>query len=58
MHPRTIADLLTTLLTREEATALIQTLHKSADGAELLRLIVRDDIGGAGDLIANSLWVA
>jgi hypothetical protein len=35
----------------------IQEMHKSPQGAETLRLIVRDNIAGAGDIIANALWV-
>jgi hypothetical protein len=31
-------------------------MHNTDDGADVLRRIVRDDIGGAGDLITNVLW--
>jgi len=56
MHLRTIADLLIQTLTADQATDLILAMHDTEDGAEALRRIVRDDIGGAGDLIANALW--
>ena len=35
----------------------IRTMHKTDLGAEILRLIVRDDLGGAANVIANALWV-
>jgi hypothetical protein len=35
----------------------IRTLHQTPEGAEILRLIVRDDLGGAANAIANALWV-
>jgi cell division FtsZ-interacting protein ZapD len=35
----------------------IRTIHQTAEGAEILRLIVRDDLGGAADTIADALWV-
>ena len=34
----------------------IRSMHQTAEGAEILRLIVRDDLGGAADTIANALW--
>jgi len=34
----------------------IRTMHATGEGAEILRLIVRDDLGGAGEVIANALW--
>jgi hypothetical protein len=34
----------------------IRTMHQTAEGAEILRLIVRDNLGGAADIIANALW--
>jgi len=36
--------------------AWIRTLHRLPDGAEALRLIVRDDIMGAGSAVADALW--
>ena len=56
MHPRTIADLLVTVLTEDQATDLILDMHNTEAGSEVLRRIVRDNIGGAADLIANALW--
>ena len=35
---------------------MIREIHQTADGAELLRLIVRDDLNGAADKIASALW--
>ena len=35
----------------------IRTLDQTPEGAEMLRLIVRDDLGGAANVIANALWV-
>ena len=34
----------------------IKALQKTPAGSECLRLIVRDDIKGCGDTIANALW--
>ena len=34
----------------------IRTMHSTTEGAEILRLIVRDNLGGAADVIANALW--
>ena len=34
----------------------IRNLSATANGAESLRLIVRDDIMGSADLIADALW--
>jgi len=34
----------------------IREMHKSPKGAETLRLIVRDNIADAGDVIVNALW--
>jgi hypothetical protein len=58
-------------MTKTEATALaiavvhsncpnaanghVRMLHQSADGAEMLRLIVRDNLAGAGDIVADAL---
>ena len=35
----------------------IRTMHGTEIGQEVLRLIVRDNIGGAASIIANALWV-
>lgn len=39
------------------AASWIRTIHRLPDGAEALRLIVRDDILGAGSAIADALWI-
>ena len=36
----------------------IRTIHRHPHGAEMLRLIVRDDLGGAGKVVADALWDA
>jgi hypothetical protein len=33
----------------------VRNLHQTTEGAEMLRLIVRDDLAGAADIIANAL---
>jgi hypothetical protein len=35
----------------------IRTIHRLPDGAEALRMIVRDDILGAGSAVADALWL-
>jgi hypothetical protein len=58
-------------MTKTEATALaiavvhancpnaadghVRSLHQSSEGAEMLRLIVRDDLAGAGEIVASAL---
>ena len=39
-----------------QARSWIRTIHRLPDGAEALRLIVRDDLEGMGSMIADSLW--
>jgi hypothetical protein len=39
------------------AASWIRTIHRLPDGAEALRLIVRDDIMGAGSAVADALWI-
>lgn len=39
-----------------QTTESIRNIHQNPQGAEWLRLIVRDNLGGAGDIIANALW--
>ena len=34
----------------------IRAIHRHPHGAELLRLIVRDDLNGVGEIVANALW--
>jgi len=47
-----ISESLDTALTAEN----IVKMHQTPEGAEILRLIVRDDLGGAASIIANALW--
>ena len=35
--------------------SMIREVHATAEGAEVLRLIVRDNLAGAADKIANAL---
>ena len=48
------AQLITELFTDK----MIIEMYNLPGGDEILRLIVRDDIGGAGDRIVNALWDA
>jgi hypothetical protein len=34
----------------------IREMHKHPQGAETLRLIVRDNVAGAADVVVNALW--
>jgi hypothetical protein len=34
----------------------IREMHKNPQGAETLRLIVRDNVAGAADVVVNALW--
>jgi len=34
----------------------ILEMHSTPEGAEMLRLMVRDNLGGAADIIAAALW--
>ena len=34
----------------------IREMHKNPQGAETLRLIVRDNVSGAADVVVNALW--
>jgi hypothetical protein len=36
---------------------ILNEVHSFNHGAEILRLIVRDDLGGGANAIANALWV-
>ena len=35
---------------------MIREVHSTPEGAEVLRLIVRDNLAGAADKIANAIW--
>jgi hypothetical protein len=56
MHLPTIAALIVNVLTEDQATDLVLDMHNTEEGSEALRLIVRDNVGGAGEFIANALW--
>ena len=54
-----LAAAIVTLTERQQSddvTAVIRALQNTSEGAESLRLIVRDDILGAADTVANALW--
>jgi len=51
-----IAKELITFEQHDMAKRSILCMFNFTEGAELLRLIVRDDLAGAGDLVANTLW--
>jgi hypothetical protein len=34
----------------------IRSLQQTEQGSEILRMIVRDNLGGAGSIIADALW--
>ncbi len=34
----------------------IREMHKNPQGAETLRLTVRDNVSGAADVVVNALW--
>ena len=34
----------------------VRIMHETEQGSEILRLIVRDDLGGAADTISRALW--
>jgi hypothetical protein len=40
----------------ERTAENIQEMHTTEEGAEMLRRIVRDDLGGAADAVAAALW--
>jgi len=52
---QSIAEMITQSATDPQTVINIQEMHKHPKGAETLRLIVRDNIAGAGDVIANAL---
>ncbi len=52
----TIAFVIAEVLDTETAKNVILDMNKTQEGSNLLRLIVRDNINGAADTIANSLW--
>jgi hypothetical protein len=40
---------------KDECADRIRKFHSTIEGAEMLRLIVRDNISGAGEVIASAL---
>ena len=55
----TVLGLMITEAAADTRTAAnIREMHSTPEGAEMLRLIVRDDLGGAADIIANALMDA
>ena len=52
-----LASVILATTDRRVRDAWIQTLHKTTVGAEALRLIVRDNVGGAGSTVADALWI-
>ena len=53
---QSIAEMIAQSATDPQTVINIQEMHKHPKGAETLRLIVRDNVAGAGDIIANALW--
>ena len=54
--PITLAENILQCTNRIARDQFICNLHKTKVGAEELRLIVRDNINDAGDIVANALW--
>jgi hypothetical protein len=52
---QSIAEMIVQSANDPQTKINIQEMHKYTQGAETLRLIVRDNIAGAGDIIANAL---
>lgn len=42
---------------RSDRDEWIRMLHETTVGAEALRRIVRDNVGGAADAVADALWI-
>lgn len=51
-----IGEMIATAAQDPRTAENIRRMHESAEGAEILRLIVRDDLGGGADAICNALW--
>ena len=54
----TIAEMIVESANDPRTAGNIRTIHRHPHGAEMLRLIVRDDLGGAGKVVADALWDA
>ena len=50
-----IAELIANAADDSRTADNIREMHKHPQGAETLRLIVRDNVAGAGDVIVNAL---
>ena len=51
-----LGQMITEAAADPRTAANIREMHSTPEGAEMLRLIVRDNLGGAADLIANAIW--
>mgnify|MGYP003650850235 CR=1 FL=1 len=54
----TLAEMIVDAAADPRTAGNIRTIHRHPHGAEMLRLIVRDDLGGAGKVVADALWDA
>ncbi len=54
----TLAEMILDAAADPRTAKNIRTIHRHPHGAEMLRLIVRDDIGGAGKVVSDALWDA
>ena len=54
--PITLSENILQCTNRIARDQFIVNLHKTKIGAEVLRLIVRDNVNDAGDIVANALW--
>ena len=54
----TLAEMILDAAADHRTAGNIRIIHRHPHGAEMLRLIVRDDIGGAGKVVADALWDA
>ena len=51
-----LGQMITEVAADPRTAANIREMHSTPEGAEMLRLIVRDDLGGAANVISNALW--
>lgn len=58
MPVTTLAEMIVDAAADPRTAGNIRTIHRHPHGAEMLRLIVRDDLGGAGKVVADALWDA
>jgi PHP family Zn ribbon phosphoesterase len=45
-----------TIESNRQAKEWIRVIHKFPNGSEALRLIVRDDLEGVGNAVADAIW--